>query len=161
MTKLPTVREPQPSADPAALAFEALREEVALLRRAISGLAAERAAIEIPDYSETLGQLQQASQQSAKSLKALKELPILNASARDWARAIEEQGEPVRRNDRQALSCILGHLRQVAGEMSAKLSSARAADVQRQWLLWTFGGGVIAGVLFWIFAIVPLVHALI
>ena len=43
--------------DPAAKAFEALREEVALARRAVAGLAAERASIEIPDYSATLGEI--------------------------------------------------------------------------------------------------------
>jgi len=36
--------------DPAAEAFEALRGEVALLRRAVMGLAAERASLEIPDF---------------------------------------------------------------------------------------------------------------
>ena len=160
MTKLPTVKESEPNADPAALAFEALREEVALLRRAIAGLAAERAAIEIPDYSETLGELQQAALHSAKSLKVLEELPILNASIWDWARAIEKEGEPVRRNDRLALTNIHDQLRQVASEMSARLRSGREADVQRQWLLWTFAGGVLAGVLMWATCLGPIVRAI-
>jgi hypothetical protein len=61
-------------ADPATLAFEAPREEVALVRRAIAGLSAERASIEIPDYSETLGQIMRASAVTAPSLKALAEM---------------------------------------------------------------------------------------
>lgn len=43
--------------DPAAVAFEALRREVALLNVALAGLAAERASA--PDYSETLGEIAQ------------------------------------------------------------------------------------------------------
>ena len=54
MAETPEPMQPQAEADPATLAFEALREEVALVRRAVAGLAAERAAIEIPDYSEEL-----------------------------------------------------------------------------------------------------------
>ena len=45
----------------AAEAFEAMRGELALLRRAVEGLAAERGAIDMPDYSETLGVLQQGT----------------------------------------------------------------------------------------------------
>ena len=41
--------------DPAAVAFEAMRSELALLRRAVEGLAVERGAADVPDYSETLG----------------------------------------------------------------------------------------------------------
>lgn len=55
----------QEGGDPAE-AFDRLRavvegqdRELALLRRAVEGLAAERAAIDVPDYTETLGHLQQ------------------------------------------------------------------------------------------------------
>ena len=61
MAETPETMQPQAEADPATLAFEALREEVALVRRAVAGLAAERTSIEIPDYSETLGQIMRAS----------------------------------------------------------------------------------------------------
>ena len=55
----------QEGGDPAE-AFDRLRaivegqdRELALLRRAVEGLAAERAHIDVPDYSETLGRMQQ------------------------------------------------------------------------------------------------------
>jgi hypothetical protein len=67
----------QLDADPATLAFEALREEVALVRRAVAGLAAERASIDFPDYSETLGQIMRASSAIRQSVKALAEMPAL------------------------------------------------------------------------------------
>ena len=47
--------------DAAAEAFEAVRGEVALLRRAVERLAAERAELPAPkDYDETLGRIAQA-----------------------------------------------------------------------------------------------------
>jgi hypothetical protein len=49
-----------PPDDSAAAAFEALREEVALVRRAVCGLAAERATTTIPYYSQTLANILQA-----------------------------------------------------------------------------------------------------
>jgi hypothetical protein len=159
MAELPNLTEPEPNADPAALAFETLREEVALMRRAVVGLAAERAAIELPDYSQTLAQIQQASVFCAKRLKTLAELPILNASLWEWASAMERTGEPIRRADRQALESIYEQLRPVAVEMSANLRFVRTAKAQRRWLLWAFGGGALAGMSLSVLLMTPLAHA--
>jgi len=90
--------------DPAAAAFEALREEVVLARRAVAGLAAERAAVEIPDYSETLAQILQANTTTAKGLRALNAAPALQMSAGNWGQAIADAGEAARRGDQHALA---------------------------------------------------------
>lgn len=71
MAETPESMQSQAEADPATLAFEALREEVAFVRRAVAWLAAERASIEIPDYSETLGQIMRVSSATRQSVKAL------------------------------------------------------------------------------------------
>jgi hypothetical protein len=94
----------QPDADPATLAFEALRAEVALVRRAVAGLSADRASIEIPDYSETLGQIMRGSAATAHNLKALAEMSALRRSAKDWGREIAFAAEDARRSDRQAFA---------------------------------------------------------
>ena len=59
------VLEPE---DPAAAAFTRLEGEVALVRRAVQQLAAEKAEIHIPDYSTTLGELSK-SVESAESVQ--------------------------------------------------------------------------------------------
>ncbi|MBS0277539.1 MAG: hypothetical protein JSR81_07950 [Proteobacteria bacterium] len=151
---------PDQAADPAAVAFEELRQEVALTRRAVAGLAAERAAIEIPDYSETLGKIVQSSAVTAKNLKALANRPILQVTVQDWADAIVKANTPARHASQNALTNLHGQLSEVADDIAASLRKARTADSQRQWLLWTFGGALLAGVLLGIFAILPLVHAL-
>ena len=63
MIEISEPTETHAGADPATLAFEALREEVGLVRRAVAGLSAERAANETPDYSETLGKILRAGRE--------------------------------------------------------------------------------------------------
>jgi hypothetical protein len=147
-------------ADPAALAFKALREEVALVRRAVTGLAAEGAAIEIPDYRETLGQIMRASVATAAGLKALAAMPALRLTPHDWAHEIAAARAETRRIDQEALTQARDALQQAARDMTAKLTSAKFADKQRQWLLWTWTGGFFAGMLLLAIGIGPVVHAM-
>lgn len=150
---------PEQTVDPAAIAFDGLRQEVALARRAVAGLAAERAAIEIPDYSETLGKITQSSATTAKYLKALSERSILQATVQDWANAIAQANTPARQASQDALAGLHRQLRQVADDMAAILRKARTADSQRLWLLWTCSGALLAGILLGVFAIAPLIRA--
>ena len=67
----------QEGGDPAE-AFDRLRDvvesqnrELALLRRAVEGLAAERAAVDVPDYTETLGALQQGVNTATGRINAI------------------------------------------------------------------------------------------
>lgn len=133
--------------DPAAFAFEALREEVALVRRAVAGLAAERASIEIPDYSETLGRIMRASAVTAANLKALAEMPALRMSSRDWGQEIAAAADNARRTDHQALERAQTLFERQSREMAASLESATTAERQHQWLLWTAVGAFTTGIL--------------
>jgi len=153
-------KEPETNADPASLAFEALREEVALVRRAVAGLAAERASIEIPDYSETLAHVARASAAAVSRLRTIAELPILNASVQEWAGAIDRTSEWTRSADRTALAAIQTQLRQAAQDVARSLESARAAEAQRQWLYWAFIGGVFAGMVFEGLVVAPVIRAI-
>ena len=60
--------------DAAAEAFEGVRGELALLRRAVERLSAERAEVpEIPDYSETLGKMAKALNATMQNVGVLAE----------------------------------------------------------------------------------------
>jgi Family of unknown function (DUF6118) len=146
-------------ADPATLAFEALREEVALVRRAMAGLAASREANEPPDYSLTLGKIARETEAMAAHLNMLAALPALRLTARDWAREIAAAGMEARRSDQEALTQARDAFRHAAHDMSAKLASARSAEIQRQWLLWIGACGFFAGILALAIAIGPIVRA--
>jgi len=138
--------DPVPAhADPATLAFEALRQEVALVRRAVAGLSAERASIEIPDYSETLGHIMRASAATAQNLEALAEMPALHRSAKDWGQEIAFAAEDARRSDHQAFAQAQHELERIVRDMAACLRSARSAEDQRLLLIWSAAGGTADG----------------
>jgi hypothetical protein len=147
MAETPEPVQAHADADPATLAFEALREEVALIRRAVAGLAAERASIEIPDYSETLGHIMRASAATAQNLKALAEMPALQRSATDWGRDIAFAAEDARRSDHQAFAHAQHELERMLHQMAACLRSTRSAEDQRLLLIWTAAGATAAGML--------------
>lgn len=148
-----------PSGDPAALAFEALREEVALVRRAIAGLAAELASLEIPDYSETLGQIMRAGAASARNLKALSEMPALRLSARGWAQEINAASEEARRLDHEAMIGARQTFQQAEHDLRSSLQSARLAADQRQWLIGTAIAAGLAGMFLLALCLGPIVRA--
>ncbi len=133
--------------DPATVAFESLRKEVALVRRAVAGLAAERATS--PDYSETLGNILQAGMVTARRLQTLTELPTLHLTPEEMARQITTAGEAVRRADHVALAEANTAMRETAQELQHQLQSARAAKRQRIWLLTTGVVGLVAGMVLW------------
>jgi hypothetical protein len=135
------------SDDPAASAFEALRSEVALVRRAMAGLAAERTAI--PDYSETLGNILQASMVTARRLKALTELPALRLTPEEMARQIDAAGDIAGRGAQIALTDARTALQQVTQELGSQLQSASAAKRQRIRLIITGAVGLAAGMILW------------
>jgi hypothetical protein len=146
--------------DPATVAFEALRKEVALVSRAMAGLAAERTANASPDYSETLAKIVRECAATAANLKVLAAMPALQLAAQDWARTIASAGKEARRSDQEALTQARDAFQQVAQDMSAKLSSVKSAADQRQWLLWTGAAGVFTGMLLLAIGIGPIVRAM-
>ncbi len=83
--------------DEAAAAFDELRQEIALMRRALGGLSAEHAAIEIPDYSQTLSKMAAALNAILKTNKDLAEAPALRMNAQNWAEQIAAASRTVSR----------------------------------------------------------------
>ena len=148
------------AADPAAQAFEALRQEVALLRRAVTGLAADQSSIEVPDYSESIARITSMVSSIGKRLVALSETPAFGYTPRDWSHEIEMASEEARRKDRESIMLSGEILRKTTEDLTRSLMSAREAAKQQQWLLWTGGGGVLAGMLLWALCIGPAIRAM-
>jgi hypothetical protein len=146
-TQTPAIQEPKaaPAEDPAAAAFEALREEVALARRAVAGLAAERATI--PDYSETLGQILQACTAAARKFKDLKELPALRLTPEIIGRQIDDAAEVARRANLAVLADASAALEQTTRNLNTHLQSARSAKSQRIWLAATGAVCLVVGMI--------------
>lgn len=132
--------------DEAAAAFEELRQEIALMRRAVAGLSAEHASIEIPDYSQTLGQMEKALNAILKTNRELVEAPALRLTAQNWAEHIAAASQTARQADRETLDRARSKFDEITRVITASLASARAADTQFIWLLGAAVSGLAIGV---------------
>jgi len=132
--------------DEAAAAFEALRQEIALMRRAVAGLSAEHASLEVPDYSQTLGQMGKALNAILRTNKDLAEAPALRMTAQNWAEEIAAASRTARQADREALDRARSGFDEITRVLTASFVSARTADAQFNWVLGA-GGGLVVGVL--------------
>lgn len=131
--------------DAAAEAFEGVRGELALLRRAIEGIAARDDRPEPPDYGETLGQitkLANATLQRAEFMrKAIEEEAVARQVANRITGAVAE--------DRQAVKTAAGELRDATRALQGVAASARRGDEQNRWLVWAAIGGIVVGMIVW------------
>ena len=132
--------------DEAAAAFDELRQEIALMRRALGGLSAEHAAIEIPDYSQTLGKMAAALNAILRTNKDLAEAPALRMDAQNWAEQIAAASRTARQADREALDHARSGFDEITRALSASFASARAADAQLMWVLGAAGAGLVVGI---------------
>jgi hypothetical protein len=133
--------------DEAAAAFEELRQEIALMRRALAGLSAEHASIEVPDYSQTLGKMAAALNEILRTNKELTEAPALRMNAQNWAEQIVAASRAARQADREALDRGRLGLDEIARAMCASLDSARTANKQLMWVFCATGSGLVVGVM--------------
>ncbi|USQ97331.1 DUF6118 family protein [Caulobacter sp. RL271] len=130
-------------ADPAAVAFEALRREVALLNVALAGLAAERAST--PDYSETLSEIAQGVRVAVGRVGKLATSPALALSPVEMSRQITAAGNEARRRDRAELHQALEGLHRATIDLRGWIDTARLASVQNLRLLQSALAGVVGG----------------
>ena len=149
----------QDGGDPAE-AFDRLRaviegqdRELALLRRAVEGLAAERAAIDVPDYTETLGHLQQGVDRTTGRLdhigKMLTAAPVMAMTPEQMAQRIAAAGNAARREDQAALAKAGEDKARVMAELRAIAGSAWTRADQKNRQLWFGLGGAAIGILVW------------
>jgi hypothetical protein len=155
-------REPEPAkveqaaiaqaeADPAAQAFARLEGEMALMRRAVQHLAAERADIVIPDYGATLGEMSKRFGAISGTLDNIAEHPAMQLTPDSFGKRIEAAAEAARRSDQGRINDAHIERRQAAQDMRSVTVNARTNAEQRQSVLQAVGGGMFAGILLWSF----------
>lgn len=127
----------------AAVVFEALRREVALLNVAVAGLAAERAPA--PDYSETLGEIAKGVSLAVGRLGKVMTSPAFALSPADLARQIAAAGDEARQQDRAAVHQAQEALQRSARDLDGWIDRARLASVQNWRLVQAAAVGVVAG----------------
>lgn len=136
--------------DEAARAFESLRAEVSVMRRAVERLAAERAEDgQAPDYSETLGVISQNLSATAQRVDALVKSPALSLTPEETSRQIGAASFDARREDHRLFVAARQGLDDVAARLGRQLHSHTEAGEQRR-RLWRVGlAALVAGMVLW------------
>lgn len=136
--------------DEAARAFESLRAEVSLMRRAVERLAAERAEDgQVPDYSETLGVISQNLSATAQRVDVLVKSPALSLTPEETSRQIGAASFDARREDHRLFVAARQGLDEVAARLGRQLHSHTEAGEQRR-RLWQVGlAALVAGMVLW------------
>ena len=142
---------PEAAADPAAEAFARVEGELALMRRAVQHLAAERADIVIPDYGPTLTDMAKRMGAIDGSLKSMAGHPAMQMTPESIGNRIAAAAEAARRNDQDRISQARSDLNHATQEMRSATAHARTAAEQRQQLYQVAGGALLAGILLWSF----------
>lgn len=149
----PDTDSPAPDAtgDPAAEAFARLEGELALMRRAVQHLAAERADIVIPDYGTTLTDMAKWMGAISESLKGMAGHPAMQMTPDSIGNRIAAAAESARRTDQDRISQAREDLHHAAEVMRNVTAHARTAAEQRQQLYQVAGGALLTGILLWSF----------
>lgn len=138
-------------ADDIAEAFEALRGEVSLTRRAVEGLTAARE--NVPDYSTTLGKMAEALTQAAAGIDRIERSPAVRLSPAAMADEIRKASTEARAEDHALLRETRDALTRSIGRIDGIVERGQAADRQLRRLIWTGAGGALGGVV--LMAILP------
>lgn len=144
--------------DPAAEAFEDLRKEVALVRSAMAGLAAEYSGLEIPDYSRTLVEIMETSKVTTKYLNVIAKLPALQQTPDKLAEQMIAAGEQARKFEQESLQNACNLFRRERNELSQHMHHHRQAADQDRLVVRIGLGGVAVGLLLYALFAGPLVR---
>lgn len=139
--------------DPAAEAFARLEGEMALMRRAVEHLAAERADIVIPDYGTTLGEMAGRLGEMSLSLFAIASKPVMQMTPEDMAARMQAAATQARRDDHIALADAQRQHVEAVRTLRAFAGDVASFNEQRRRLKWAASSGLLAGCLLW--AVLP------
>lgn len=135
--------------DPAAQAFAKLGQKVDLLEAAVTGLAAKRDAV--PDYSETLGEIAALLERMRVAINDFARSPAMKLTPDEMAGQIAAAGTKARASDSAAIEQARARFDNAAHRIERLAGTVAAVREQNRRLLWTSGGGLLAGMLLWSF----------
>lgn len=133
----------------AAQAFARLDGRIAVMARAVEHLAAERASIDIPDYSATLGQMNSRLAAVAQSLAAIAEKPAMQLTPEGMAARMDAAAQQSRATDSATLREAREGHQEATRTIRSLVGVIRSANEQRRHLVWAAGSGLMAGCLLW------------
>jgi hypothetical protein len=140
--QLPRLPYDEPDSDPATRAFTRLEGEMAMMRRAVEHLATEKAEIDIPDYSKTLGEM-------ANRLVAIERQPAMQMTPEDFEVRMTAAAARARRDDQAALATAKREHGEALRDLRAIIGTANNLYEQKRRRWWWGGGGLLVGCLLW------------
>lgn len=138
-----------PEIDPAVQAFAELGRKVDLLEAAVTGLTAKRDAA--PDYSETLGEMSALLDRMRTAINDFARSPAMKLTPDAMAAEIAVAGTKARASDHTAIERARARFDNAAQRIERLAGTITAVREQNRRLLWTAGGGLLAGMLLWSF----------
>ena len=137
--------------DATAQAFDELRGEVSLTRRAVEGLTAARE--RVPDYSVTLGTMTKALDAAVAALARIEASPAVRLSPAALTAEIVKAGAAARAEDTKLVHETRDTMLRAIGRVDGIVERGQAADRQLRQRVWSAASGAVAGMLFW--AVLP------
>jgi len=131
-----TPEEQHDTSDPAR-AFEDLRAEVSVMRRAVEALPGAWEDNQPPDYSPDLGRIAKGLAVVAAQLDAINKHPALTMTPEQHRQAIAQAGNGLMREAAQKLAQAADETRRERQQLANLIGSARRQDEQRNWLIYT------------------------
>ncbi len=125
-------------------AFEDLRAEVSVMRRAVEALPGAWEENQPPDYSPDLGRIAKGLAVVAAQLDAINKHPALTMTPEQHRQAITQAGNGLMREAAQKLDQAADETRRERQQLANLIGTARRQGEQRNWLWWT--GGISFGV---------------
>lgn len=139
----------EPEEETAAQAFARLDGRIAIMVRAVEHLAAERASIDIPDYSATLGQMNSCLAAVAQSLATIAEKPAMQLTPEALAARMDAAAEQSRAADSTTLRDARKGHQEAVRTIRSLAGVIKSANEQRRHVIWAAGSGLVAGCLLW------------
>ena len=140
--QLPRLPYDEPDLDPATRAFSRLEGEMAMMRRAVEHLATEKAEIDIPDYSKTLGEM-------ANRLVSIERQPAMQMTPEDFEARMTAAAARARRDDEVLIVAAKRERGEAIRDLRAIIGTANSIYEQKRLRWWYVGGGLLAGCLLW------------
>jgi hypothetical protein len=129
----------EPEGDPAAKAFIEMRNALAGMTMVVNKMAGEWNALEIPDYTETLGKMATNFEALAEQLEGMSSKPALELTPEALAKQIAAAGAVARKAEQESLASAMETFVKLGSEMAGFRASARTENEQNKWVL-GFGG---------------------
>jgi len=134
------------AADPAQ-AFEDLRAEVSVLRRAIEALPGAWEESRPPDYTPSLGTIAKGLAAVDNRLAGIEKHPALRLTSEQHQQAVAQAGNMLMREAAQKLDRAAQDAERERHQLVGLIGTVRKQDEQRNWLLYAASGALVVGLL--------------